>query len=274
MAEPSICSAVIWGKADAHTAAFVHAMNGQVRFLNDGCTDPVAFSPLSKEADIVFLTEPFCETEAAVSDSFHALFFDLTGRHIMDPDWAFGLPVLSPAHGKMVQRAKKICLPDPLSCGFLLPIFPLVASGLLPPDTGLTCTVTVPGEDCLQVPSPLNFAPVTFRSGLTAPPCLLQVSSSSGRMTSVTLPVSAGALTFPRTSGQLADFYRERFRNQNRIAIVSDCPSVSLSEQTEAPITLHIRAEGAWILLTSLLKADEAFTAEMVLRCMEEKGIG
>ena len=92
-------------------------------------------------SDITFLCLPDAAAKEAVSliDNDNVRVIDASTAHRVNPDWAYGFAELSPAHRDAIATGKRIANPGCHATGFVSIVHPLVASGLLPADTALTC---------------------------------------------------------------------------------------------------------------------------------------
>jgi N-acetyl-gamma-glutamyl-phosphate reductase len=103
--------------------------------------DPAARKELLNAADIVFL----CLPETAAKEALTLITNDTTKvidastAHRTHPEWAYGLPELSPAHRSKIKTSKRIANPGCHATAFLLPIVPRLTAGLLPADYPYTC---------------------------------------------------------------------------------------------------------------------------------------
>ncbi len=70
------------------------------------------------------------ETVALGTDS-QCRFIDASTAHRTDPDWAYGMPELSPSQREAIQQARYVSNPGCYPTGFLLGIAPLVTAGVL-----------------------------------------------------------------------------------------------------------------------------------------------
>ena len=92
-------------------------------------------------ADLVFLCLPDDAAIEAVSliENDHTRVIDCSTAHRTKPDWAYGFPELSQLHRKRIVEAKRVANPGCHATGFITSVYPLVAMGLLPADSHLTC---------------------------------------------------------------------------------------------------------------------------------------
>ena len=96
---------------------------------------------LLNAADLVFLCLPDSAAVEAVSliENESTRVIDCSTAHRVKPDWAYGFPELSGLHRKLITDAKRVANPGCHATGFITGVYPLVAMGLLPQDTPLTC---------------------------------------------------------------------------------------------------------------------------------------
>ncbi|MDR0380469.1 MAG: N-acetyl-gamma-glutamyl-phosphate reductase [Oscillospiraceae bacterium] len=104
--------------------------------------DPDARQALQNSADIVFLCLPddAARDAARLVTNPDTCVIDASTAHRTAPGWVYGLPELSSLHRAALGRAKRIAVPGCHATGFAAAVYPLIAGGLLPADTPLTCT--------------------------------------------------------------------------------------------------------------------------------------
>ncbi|MDR3206971.1 MAG: N-acetyl-gamma-glutamyl-phosphate reductase [Oscillospiraceae bacterium] len=184
--------------------------------------DPEARRAMMAQADAVFLCLP--DEEARVSASLapaDTLVIDASTAHRTAPGWAYGLPELSEAHRAAVAASKRVALPGCHAAGFIAAVYPLVAAGLLPRDTRLSCTsltgysgggralmeayetARTPG-DPLHAPRPYalglshkHLPEMRTVTGLAEPPLFLPVVGDMAQGMLVTVPLWGAWLTRP-----------------------------------------------------------------------------
>jgi N-acetyl-gamma-glutamyl-phosphate reductase len=103
--------------------------------------DPAERAKLLNAADIVFLClpEPAAKEALTLITNDNTRVIDASTAHRTHPEWAYGLPELSPAHRNKIKNAKRIANPGCHATAFLLAIYPLVANGDVSADFPLTC---------------------------------------------------------------------------------------------------------------------------------------
>jgi len=112
-----------------------------LKIETDKRKDPAERKKLLNAADIVFLCLPDTASKEAVAliDNAHTKVIDASTAFRTDPTWTYGLPELSPAHRQKIKSSTRIANPGCHATAFLLPVAPLVAAGIIPASTTLTC---------------------------------------------------------------------------------------------------------------------------------------
>ena len=102
--------------------------------------DPAARADCINQADVAFLCLPDAAAREAVQlcENPDTVIIDASTAHRTAAGWAYGIPELSPAHRASLQRAKRIANPGCYASGFIVPVYPLVQSGVIAPDCPLT----------------------------------------------------------------------------------------------------------------------------------------
>ena len=93
------------------------------------------------EAEIVFLCLPDAaakESVAMVSNPKTKI-IDASTAHRTNPDWVYGIPELSKEQRERIVNSKRVSVPGCHATGFIMPLFPLVAKGIVPKDYPVTC---------------------------------------------------------------------------------------------------------------------------------------
>lgn len=103
--------------------------------------DREARAQLLNAADVAFLCLPdeAARESVALVENAHTCVIDASTAHRIHPEWAYGLPELSPEYRQRVQQLKRIAVGGCHATAFLLLVHPLVEAGLLPADYALSC---------------------------------------------------------------------------------------------------------------------------------------
>lgn len=102
--------------------------------------DPKARKEALHHADVAFLCLPdeaAVET-AALAEEEQVALIDTSTAHRTAPGWVYGFPELT-GRREQIAHSKRVANPGCHASGFLALVEPLVRSGLLPPDTALSC---------------------------------------------------------------------------------------------------------------------------------------
>ena len=102
--------------------------------------DPEAKRAILEQAEIAILCLPDAaalETAALTPPGTRLL--DASTAHRVHPDWAYGMPELSPETRTQIRSAARVANPGCWPTGFLLLVRPLIDAGVLPRNYPLTC---------------------------------------------------------------------------------------------------------------------------------------
>ena len=92
------------------------------------------------KADIAFLCLPDDAAKETVSlaEGMSVKIIDTSTAHRTNPDWVYGMPEL-PGKQQAIASSSRIANPGCHASGFVALVAPLIANGLLSPDTALSC---------------------------------------------------------------------------------------------------------------------------------------
>lgn len=203
-------------------------------------------SKLLNEADIAFLCLPDQAAIESVSliDNDSTRVIDASTAHRTDPAWAYGLPELSSAHRENIIRSKKVSVPGCYATGFNTIMYPLVNSGIVPPDYPVTCHA-ISGysgggkkliekyeggkADKKSIESPVFYAlglkhkhiPEMLKvSGLSHTPLFSPIVSGFYQGMTVAVPLYPGLLTRSFTAERIHNFFAEYYAGQRFIKVM------------------------------------------------------
>lgn len=89
-------------------------------------------------ADVVFLCLPDAASIEAVSmiepDNTHTKIIDASTAHRVNKAWTYGIPELSAESRENISKSNRTAVPGCYASAFILPLYPLVKSGIIPSD--------------------------------------------------------------------------------------------------------------------------------------------
>ena len=93
------------------------------------------------ESDITFLCLPDDAARQSVSllENKDTVIIDTSTAHRTENGWAYGFAELSPKHRQSIKEGNLIANPGCHASGFIALVYPLVANGIIPKDTLLSC---------------------------------------------------------------------------------------------------------------------------------------
>ncbi len=102
--------------------------------------DPKAREKLINEADIVFLCLPDDAARESVSliKNDKVCVIDGSTAHRITLGWVYGLPELKKEQRVLIKKSRRIAVPGCHATGFVLMLYPLVATGIVAPDYPVT----------------------------------------------------------------------------------------------------------------------------------------
>ncbi len=102
--------------------------------------DPAERRRLINSSDYTFLCLPDVAAIEAVSlvENPDTVIIDASTAHRVNPEWAYGLPELSPEFYEKIRTSKRIAVPGCYASGFIMIAYPLVSKGILGADYPFT----------------------------------------------------------------------------------------------------------------------------------------
>ena len=96
---------------------------------------------LINQSQVTFLCLPDAASRESVSlvTNPKTCVIDASTAFRTDPNWAFGLPELTPDQRRIIRESKRISVPGCYATAFVLAIHPLVRAGIMQPDYPVTC---------------------------------------------------------------------------------------------------------------------------------------
>jgi len=97
--------------------------------------DPEERKKFINASDVTFLCLPDAAAIEAVSlvdaDNDHTVIIDASTAHRTDEGWAYGLPELGKNFRERIKTGNRIAVPGCYASGFLMDVYPMVATGLI-----------------------------------------------------------------------------------------------------------------------------------------------
>ncbi|NMC31703.1 MAG: N-acetyl-gamma-glutamyl-phosphate reductase [Veillonellaceae bacterium] len=223
------------------------AKRSDIDWLNidpDRRKDLLERSRLLNGADIVFLCLPDVAAREAVSliNNEHTRVIDASTAHRTHPDWAYGLPELSPEHREKIRFSQRVTVPGCHATGFITGVYPLVKSGIIPMNYPLTCTsltgysgggkslinkyenadgktVNIPRPYALSMQHK-HLPEMQVSTGLQYPPAFLPIVADYYKGMGVMVPLFSRFFKKPMNAAQIRDFLAEYYATEKFIRVM------------------------------------------------------
>ena len=242
--------------------------------------DPAERKKLMDDADIVFLCLPDAAAIEAVSlvESSTTRIIDASTAHRTNPAWAYGFPELSAQHREAIKTSKRVANPGCHASGFISIVYPLVAMGLLPADTLLSCFSLTgysgggkkmiadyeAADKAQQLYSPGIYATAQAHKhlpemkaicGLTSTPIFSPIVDDYYKGMATTVPFHLSQLQGVTTVQEVRDKLAAHYAGQNMVKVAEGTSSGSLYGAAQAgsdTMTLVVAGNDERFTITSL----------------------
>lgn len=208
--------------------------------------DPAERARCLNEADIVFLCLPDDAARESVSliTNPDTRVIDASTAHRVAPDWAYGIPELSPTHRETIQKSKRVTNPGCHATAFVLPIYPLVAKEIMPVNFPVTCQ-SLTGysgggkpliekyelndkiNDYAKAPrayslslSHKHLPEMTLRTGLSETPVFVPILGSNYKGMAVMVPIHTKLLSKKMNAKDIHDFLAEYYQGEQFVKVM------------------------------------------------------
>ena len=196
-------------------------------------------------ADIAFLCLPddAARESAALVQNPRTCVIDASTAHRSDPNWAYGVPELSPSYRAALRTSKRISNPGCHATGFVLAIRPLVQRGIIPAGFVLPCLSLTgysgggkkliasynqsPLPASLQSPRPYalglrhkHLPEMTAHTGLTSAPVFVPVVANFYRGLLLTFPLALGQFPSRPQPAELHRILAETYAGEKFVRVL------------------------------------------------------
>ena len=207
--------------------------------------DPDARRALLNMADVAFLCLPDDAARESVSlvTSGTTRIIDASTAHRTDPAWTYGLPELSKNQRVLIKESKRVSVPGCYASGFILPLHPLVAEGIVPADYPVTCQAlsgysgggkkligAYEGDGCdTSLRYPRHYALALKHkhipemqkfTGLHYPPVFSPVVGNFYAGMAVAVPLVLRLLSKKMTAAQIRGFLASYYRDERFVQVI------------------------------------------------------
>lgn len=257
-------------------------------------------------ADVVFLCLPDAAAREAVClvENRDTIVIDASTAHRTEQGWAYGFPELAEEFRNAIKSGKRIANPGCYASGFIALVYPLVKSGILPPDYPLVCHAvsgysgagkkgieqyeSAERDESLQTPrlysldlAHKHLPEMTKICTLARTPVFNPYICDYACGMTVSVPLFSDMLSRSVTKEELRELFREWYRGERFVAVGEE-PSGFLSANAlngTNKLEIFVNGNGERILLTSRLDnlgkgASGAAIQNMNLALGLDEGLG
>jgi N-acetyl-gamma-glutamyl-phosphate reductase len=230
-------------------------------------------------SDFAFLCLPdeAARETAKMSAGTDTKIIDTSTAHRTLDGWAYGFPELSPKHVSDIRTAKCVASPGCHASGFISLVYPLISSGILSPDSLLSC-VSLTGYSGggkkmiadyentargTQLDSPMQYAmrqshkhlpEIIKQCGLKASPVFMPIVGDFYSGMLVTVPLHASMLNGKYSPHDIREAYKAHYGKSKLIRVTEDEPASLFANTLSGRDDMEIFVSGSEdkILLCSL----------------------
>lgn len=230
---------------------------------NEQRKDLTVKSRFLNDADLVIL----CLPDAAARESVQLItnpltkVIDASTAFRTSPDWAYGMPELKKEQRNLLSEATRISNPGCHATGFILTLYPLIQSGIVPPDYPLSCHSLTGysggGKKLINLyqnpqgkdlSGPRHYAltlnhkhipEMQKHTGLSNPPLFLPVVGNFYAGMIVSIPLFTHLLKKSVTARDLHEIYSSYYESEPFIRVMSADPEESLDEGFLSPVSCN-----------------------------------
>ncbi|MDR0821997.1 MAG: N-acetyl-gamma-glutamyl-phosphate reductase [Oscillospiraceae bacterium] len=240
-----------------------------IEISEDKRKDKAERERLINEADAVFLCLPDDAAKESVSLCRNGAtkIIDASTAHRTQPDWAYGLPELSPKHRELIRESKRVAVPGCYASGFVSLVFPLITSGVISPDTAVY-SHAVSGysgagkkgiaeyeanDRAAEYDAPREYAlsgehkhlpEMKLRAGLNVFPVFNPLVADYYSGMAVYLPFHTSQFERRVTTSELGEIYRAHYANETLVKYVDDVGAFSAANHLTGRDDLEIFVSG------------------------------
>ena len=206
--------------------------------------DPAERARLLNEADVSFLCLPdgAAREAAALITNPKTRLIDASTAHRTVPNWAYGLPELTPGHREVISQSKRVSNPGCHATAFILLARPFMDAGLLPTAVVLSATsitgysgggkkmieaYVAHGNPELEAPRPYalglshkHIPEMTLHSRLNATPIFMPIVGPFLQGLTVSIPLDLTGMGSGVSGASLHSCLAERYENERFIRVV------------------------------------------------------
>jgi N-acetyl-gamma-glutamyl-phosphate reductase len=215
-----------------------------LRIAADRRKDADERARLLNAADVAFLCLPdvAAREAAALVTNPNTCVIDASTAHRVAPDWAFGLPELTPGQRDAIRRSKRISNPGCHATAFILTVRPLVDAGVIAADLPLSTTsitgysgggkkmieqYEAGGDPRLNAPRPYalslghkHIPEMMTHTGLRTMPIFMPIVGSFLKGLSVSVPLHLSQLANGTTAEKVHQTLAQRYADERFIRVM------------------------------------------------------